>query len=354
MNGSGAVVNRFSRGLGHLIHSYHHGFYLFNVRGDVVQRVDNDGNVIHTYRYDAFGNQLNGNETNTNPFRFAGEYWDWSSGFIYLRARFFNPAIGRFISEDPYWTIHNMQFGTSPRIMNVHSNRSTMMPDAWVILQAGNLFVFCANNPVQFIDPSGESLKLALIAAAAVAAGKSNNNNNSGTTSTTTVTPSSRTAVARSTTTSATRPPATTTTSSATTSGVGSAANNAVTNATINAILRGQRQPTSVSVDVRKFSEYIFRDGANHGKETIFRSLGYSSSDSRTLVNIFQNQARAKIASGNYTLGRADSYGQRINVEIELRGVGNMAGETSFIRSGWLIRPDGSITLNTPFSGFTR
>jgi len=75
----------------------HHGYYVFNVRGDVVQRVDSYGNVIHTYRYDAFGNQLNGDAVNTNPFRFAAEYYDWETGFIYLRARYMNPAIGRFI-----------------------------------------------------------------------------------------------------------------------------------------------------------------------------------------------------------------------------------------------------------------
>jgi len=87
--------------------------------------------------YDAFGNQLNGDETNTNPFRFAGEYYDWETGFIYLRARFYNPALGRFISEDPHWTISNMQSSVE------------------AILQSGNLFVYCGNDPVNRIDPSG-------------------------------------------------------------------------------------------------------------------------------------------------------------------------------------------------------
>jgi len=159
LNDSGTVMNRFSRGLGHLIHSYHHGFYLFNARTDVVQRVDSNGDILHTYRYDAFGNQLNGEETNTNPFRFSGEYYDWETGFIYLRARFMNSAIGRFISEDPYWTIHNMQFGNNPRRMNEHRSRYTIAPDAWVIMQAGNLFVFTANNPIRFIDPRGLALE---------------------------------------------------------------------------------------------------------------------------------------------------------------------------------------------------
>jgi len=162
MNGSDAVVNRFSRGLGHLIHSEHHGFYVFNVRTDVIQRVDANGAILHTYRYDAFGNQLNGSETNTNPFRFAAEYYDWETGFIYLRARYLNPAIGRFISEDPYWTIHNMQFGTNPRRMNEHLSRYSIVPDAWVIIQAGNLFVYTANNPVLFVDPTGHNAAVAI------------------------------------------------------------------------------------------------------------------------------------------------------------------------------------------------
>ena len=60
MNDSGEVINRFSRGVGHLIHSYHHGFYLFNAKTDVVQRVDSNGDILHTYRYDEFSNQLKG------------------------------------------------------------------------------------------------------------------------------------------------------------------------------------------------------------------------------------------------------------------------------------------------------
>jgi len=149
-NAGGAVVNRFRRGLGHLISSDQHGFYLFNVRGDVVQRVDGNGDVIHTYRYDAFGNQLNGDDVNTNPFRFAGEYFNWETVFIYLRARFYNPLLGRFISEDPHWTIRNMQLSDDPRRTNEHLSRYTMAP-----LQAGNLYVYVMHNPIKFADPSG-------------------------------------------------------------------------------------------------------------------------------------------------------------------------------------------------------
>ena len=137
-NNTGAIINRFYRGLrGQLIHSPQHGFYLHNARGDVIQRVDNQGNIFHTYQYDAFGNEITYDPNNTNPFRFAAEYWDSETQTYYLRARHFNPRTGRFTQPDPFWNIHNMQ-------RNVAS-----------ILQSGNLFVYTMNNPIRWIDPSG-------------------------------------------------------------------------------------------------------------------------------------------------------------------------------------------------------
>jgi len=110
----------------------------------------------------------------------------------------------------------------------------------------------------------------------------------------------------------------------------------------------------TATADTRKFSEYIFKDGAAPGKDVVFENLGYTAGDSQMLANLYTNQAAAKYASGNYTLGKLDSFRQRINIEIELGGIGSATGRTSFIQSGWMIRPDGTITLNTPFSGFTR
>ena len=129
-------------------------------RGSVVQRVgnttiDESGNVIddstiiilHTYLYDAFGNELFSNtnsdgdisntSNNTNPWRFNGEYLDTETGTYYLRARHFNPRTGRFTQPDPHWGIHNM------------------MSDAASIIQSGNLYVFTMHNPIRWIDPSG-------------------------------------------------------------------------------------------------------------------------------------------------------------------------------------------------------
>ncbi len=69
---------------------------------------------------------------------------------------------------------------------------------------------------------------------------------------------------------------------------------------------------------------------------------------------MWEQQAAAKHARGEYTLGKADQYGQRINIEIEVHGTGDAAGKTSYMQSGWMVLPDGNIKLNTPFSGFTR
>jgi len=63
-------------------------------------------------------------ETDTNPFRYCGEYFDKETGDIYLRARFYNPANSRFNSQDP-------------------------------AMSGLNWYVYCSNNPVMLIDPWG-------------------------------------------------------------------------------------------------------------------------------------------------------------------------------------------------------
>jgi len=137
-NANGGVMNRFDRGAGQrIIRSEHHGWYLHNVRGDVIQRTNASGSVVHLYRYTAFGVEFNNNAGNTNPWRFAGEYWDAERGEYYLRARSFNPRTGRFTQPDPFWNTRNMQRSRS------------------AIAQSSNLFVYTMNNPVRFIDPSG-------------------------------------------------------------------------------------------------------------------------------------------------------------------------------------------------------
>jgi RHS repeat-associated protein len=105
---------------------------------------------------------------------------------------------------------------------------------------------------------------------------------------------------------------------------------------------------------VEKFADYIFKEGATHGKDAVFRSLGYNKSHSAELAAVWSRQAAEKYANGQYTLGKLNEWGQRVDIGIDLRGIQGSNGKISHITSGWMIQPNGSIILNTPFSGFAK
>lgn len=69
---------------------------------------------------------------------------------------------------------------------------------------------------------------------------------------------------------------------------------------------------------------------------------------------MWETQAAAKFQAGDYALGTLDQYGQRITIEIVVPGIGAKVGKVAYMKSGWMIMEDGSIKLNTPFTGFTR
>ena len=72
------------------------------------------GSVKNYYEYDAFGNQINVNGNDINPFRYTGQYFDGETGGYYLRARYYDPLIGRFTQADTHWNIDNMIYGDNP------------------------------------------------------------------------------------------------------------------------------------------------------------------------------------------------------------------------------------------------
>ena len=82
------------------------------------------GEKIKEYNYDAYGNEIEQNPTDTNPYRYCSENYDTETGLIYLRARYYDPELGRFLTEDP-------------------------------VKDGLNWYVYCGNNPVNFVDPSG-------------------------------------------------------------------------------------------------------------------------------------------------------------------------------------------------------
>jgi RHS repeat-associated protein len=76
-------------------------FYESDGAGSVRQLTNSAGVVIDSYEYDAFGNKVNSTGTTPNNYLYRGEQYDPDLSLYYLRARYYNPVTGRFLSVDP-------------------------------------------------------------------------------------------------------------------------------------------------------------------------------------------------------------------------------------------------------------
>ena len=76
-------------------------YYGYDGAGNVRQLINASGVVTDTYDYDAFGNVINKSGTTQNNYLYRGEQFDPDLGMYYLRARWYNPLTGRFLSRDP-------------------------------------------------------------------------------------------------------------------------------------------------------------------------------------------------------------------------------------------------------------
>ena len=105
-----------------------------------------DGTTVARFRYDVWGNQLlaDGPESDSMPLRHAGHYFDAESGLYYLGARYYDPALGAFISEDP----------------------AEGKPEAPISF---NPYVAFAANPATYGDPDGRQYQAYASTAEAVA-----------------------------------------------------------------------------------------------------------------------------------------------------------------------------------------
>ncbi|WP_127533294.1 polymorphic toxin-type HINT domain-containing protein [Paenibacillus kobensis] len=102
---SDAVTTRYVRGVNYIARvdaAMKASYFLFNGHGDVVHTVNGAGEVENTYDYDIFGNPLLTIEVYASSIRYSGEFYDAEVGLYYLRARYYDPYISRFISEDTY------------------------------------------------------------------------------------------------------------------------------------------------------------------------------------------------------------------------------------------------------------
>ena len=101
------------------------------------------------YAYDAWGNVLDISGTyastlgQNNPIRYRGYYYDSETSLYYLNSRYYDPANRRWISAEP-----NVDYGKF---------------DEGAGLIGYNVYAYCANNPIMFMDQTGESITLACI-----------------------------------------------------------------------------------------------------------------------------------------------------------------------------------------------
>ena len=75
-------------------------YYHYDGSGNVIALSDSSGNTAETYAYDVFGT-VNTTGSIGNPYFFTGRRFDTETGLYYYRARYYDPAIGRFLQPDP-------------------------------------------------------------------------------------------------------------------------------------------------------------------------------------------------------------------------------------------------------------
>ncbi|MDD4688790.1 MAG: S8 family serine peptidase [Eubacteriales bacterium] len=105
-------------------------YYMYNGHGDVTSLSDIDGINLSSYSYDSFGNITDETEGFDNPYKYSGYEYDSETGLYYCSARYYDPQIARFISQD------------------------TLIGDPNDPLSL-NRYTYCFNNPLKYYDPSG-------------------------------------------------------------------------------------------------------------------------------------------------------------------------------------------------------
>ena len=114
--------------------------YEKNAFGDIIAVYTGEGVKQISYTYDAWGNFTttyhNGATSSSiaakNPYRYRGYYYDSETGLYYLRSRYYDPNVGRFINADGY----------------ISTGQG---------LTGYNMYAYCNNNPVMYVDPNGEA-----------------------------------------------------------------------------------------------------------------------------------------------------------------------------------------------------
>jgi RHS repeat-associated protein len=108
-------------------------YYQADATGSISTLSDSTGVPTRTYTYDSFGKTIGSTGTLSNPFQFAGRELDSETRLNYLRARYYDPQTGRFLSEDPIGLVGGI-----------------------------NMYSYVRNDPVNQTDPSGKGAEIVL------------------------------------------------------------------------------------------------------------------------------------------------------------------------------------------------
>jgi RHS repeat-associated protein len=100
-------------------------------QGTPLAKTDANGTILATYDYAPYGTPVAGLSGAPNGPGYTGHVNDPDTGFVYMQARYYDPAVGRFLSVDPV--------GSSP------GNAFNF-----------NRYAYASNNPIVNIDPDGK------------------------------------------------------------------------------------------------------------------------------------------------------------------------------------------------------
>jgi RHS repeat-associated protein len=105
-NSTGTAVARYSQGLNideplAMLRSSTTSYYQADGLGSLTSLSNTSGALANTYTYDSFGNLTASTGSLTNSFRYTGREFDTETGLHCYRARYYDTAAGRFLSEDP-------------------------------------------------------------------------------------------------------------------------------------------------------------------------------------------------------------------------------------------------------------
>jgi len=104
-------------------------YYMHDGLGSVRQLLNSTGQVETNYAYDPFGVPVVEGDV-SNPYQYTGEAWDAEVELLYLRARYYQPEVGRFVTKDPW---------------RGDVNRPATL----------NRYVYVSNNTPNRVDPTG-------------------------------------------------------------------------------------------------------------------------------------------------------------------------------------------------------